>query len=58
MLEHTDYALSQIAHFLGFSSSSYFSQSFRRFTGQSPTDYRKQSRIADAEQTSKEQPSV
>lgn len=58
MLEHTDYALSQIAHFLGFSSSSYFSQSFRRFTGQSPTDYRKQSRISDAEQTSKEQPSV
>lgn len=58
MLEHTDYALSQIAHFLGFSSSSYFSQSFRRFTGQSPTDYRKQSRITDAEQTSKEQPSV
>lgn len=46
LLEHTDYALSQIAHFLGISSSSYFSQSFRRFTGQSPTEYRKQVREA------------
>ena len=46
LLEHTDYALSQIAHFLGISSSSYFSQSFRRSTGQSPTEYRKQVREA------------
>lgn len=58
MLEHTDYALSQIAHFLGFSSSSYFSQSFRRFTGQSPTDYRKQSRTASAEHPSQESTSA
>lgn len=47
LLEHTDHNLSEIAHFLGFSSSSYFSQSFRRFTGQSPTDYRKTSRCTD-----------
>lgn len=46
LLEHTDYALSQIAHFLGISSSNYFSQSFRRSTGQSPTEYRKQVREA------------
>lgn len=49
MLEHTDYALSQIAHLLGFSSASYFSQSFRRFTGQSPTEYRKQHRLTEGE---------
>lgn len=58
MLEHTDYALSQIAHLLGFSSSSYFSQSFRRFTGQSPTDYRKQSRLASMEQSVEGPPST
>lgn len=51
MLENTDYSLSQIAHILGFSSSSYFSQSFRRLTSQSPTEYRKQRRFCIEEAT-------
>lgn len=42
MLENTDYSLSQIAHLLGFSSPSYFSQRFRRAQGISPAAYRKQ----------------
>jgi len=36
MLEHTSYSLSQIAHSIGFSSPSYFSQSFRKAEGLSP----------------------
>ena len=48
MLENTDHTLSQIAHMLGFSSPSYFSQSFRRITKQSPMEYRKKSRAARA----------
>ena len=46
LLENTDYSLSQISHLLGFSSPSYFSQSFRRLTSQSPMEYRKQCRLA------------
>ena len=34
-------SLSQISQVLGFSSASYFSQSFRRSEGMSPIDYRK-----------------
>ena len=41
LLAETDLSLSQIATVLGFSSSSYFSQSFRNAEGTSPTDYRK-----------------
>lgn len=48
LLENTDHTLSQIAHLLGFSSPSYFSQSFRRITKQSPMEYRKKSRAARA----------
>ncbi len=48
LLENTDYSLSQISHVLGFSSPSYFSQSFRRLMGQSPMEYRKQYRAAQA----------
>ena len=36
--------MSQISHMLGFSSPSYFSQSFRRLEGMSPMEYRKTSR--------------
>lgn len=46
LLENTDYSLSRISHVLGFSSPSYFSQSFRRLMGQSPLEYRKQYRAA------------
>lgn len=41
LLAQTDLSLSQIATVLGFSSSSYFSQSFRKAAGISPMEYRK-----------------
>lgn len=41
LLRETDMSLSQIARVLGFSSASYFSQSFRRAEGMSPFEYRK-----------------
>ena len=41
LLRETDMSLSQIARVLGFSSASYFSQSFRRAEGISPMEYRK-----------------
>lgn len=44
LLGHTNHSLSHIAHILGFSSPSYFSQSFRRIEQQSPMDYRKAQR--------------
>ena len=42
LLRETDMSMSQIARILGFSSASYFSQSFRRAEGISPMEYRKQ----------------
>ncbi len=44
LLKETDMSLSQISQILGFSSASYFSQSFHRATGSSPMAYRKESR--------------
>ncbi len=44
LLAETDHSLSQIAQILGFSSLSYFSQSFRRLEGISPMEYRKRNR--------------
>ena len=41
LLAETDHTLSQIAQILGFSSLSYFSQSFRRIEGMSPMEYRR-----------------
>ena len=41
LLRETDMSLSQIARILGFSSASYFSQSFRRAEGKSPIAFRK-----------------
>ena len=41
LLTETDLSLSQIAGILGFSSASYFSQSFRKAEGISPVEYRK-----------------
>lgn len=41
LLAETDHSLSQISHMLGFSSPSYFSQSFRKLEGVSPIEYRK-----------------
>lgn len=44
LLSKTRLSLSQISGMLGFSSPSYFSQSFRRIQGISPMEYRKQSK--------------
>lgn len=44
LLRQTDMSLSQIAHVLGFSSSSYFSQIFRKSKGMSPSEYRRAAR--------------
>ena len=41
LLKETNMSLSEIAQVLGFSSASYFSQSFRRSEGTSPIEYRK-----------------
>ncbi len=40
LLEDTDYSISQISQFVGFSSPSYFSQCFNRVEGISPRGYR------------------
>lgn len=44
LLAETDHPLARISHMLGFSSPSYFSQSFRRLRGMSPMEYRRQKR--------------
>lgn len=44
LLESTNYPVTKIAEIIGFSSQSYFSQTFRRMTGTSPNAYRKQKR--------------
>ncbi|MCI5563975.1 MULTISPECIES: AraC family transcriptional regulator [Intestinimonas] len=51
LLSTTDHSLSQIAHMLGFSSPSYFSQSFRKLSGMSPMEYRKQQRSGSRSQS-------
>ena len=48
LLSDTDHSLSQISHMLGFSSPSYFSQSFRKLEGISPMEYRRQSKLQRA----------
>lgn len=46
LLAETDLSLSQIAHVLGFSSPSYFSQTFRNSEGMSPTEYRRANQVS------------
>ncbi|MEG2420999.1 MAG: AraC family transcriptional regulator [Oscillospiraceae bacterium] len=46
LLAETDHSLSQISHALGFSSPSYFSQSFRKLQQTSPMEYRRSQRTA------------
>ena len=41
LLKNDDYTLALISRMLGFSSPSYFSQTFKRITGISPNEYRK-----------------
>lgn len=49
LLRQTDMSLSQIAHVLGFSSSSYFSQIFRKSRGMSPSEFRRQAKAGGTE---------
>lgn len=52
LLRETDLSLAQICRMLGFSSGSYFSQSFCKAVGMAPMEYRKRCREqADAPQT-------
>lgn len=41
LLNTTNFKTYEIAHLVGFSNPHYFSISFRKYTGKSPTDYRK-----------------
>jgi len=41
LLTNTNYSLSSISHIVGFSSPSYFTQTFKRITNVSPQTYRK-----------------
>lgn len=38
-LEHTDYSISQIAEFTGFSSQNYFARTFKKYVGVSPKKF-------------------
>lgn len=42
LLKNTNHSLLEISNIIGFSSQSYFSQSFRKNTGMSPNNYRKE----------------
>jgi len=42
MLDNTDYTIAQIAEAVGYDNSMYFSRIFKKHTGMSPTDYRKE----------------
>ncbi|WP_445661472.1 helix-turn-helix domain-containing protein [Bacillus sp. FSL K6-3431] len=44
LLETTDYKIADIAEMTGFSSQSFFAQSFKRITSQTPSMYRKETR--------------
>ena len=45
LLTQTDYSIAEIAASTGFASQSYFSQIFKKFTGISPNQYRKQNAV-------------
>ena len=44
-LENTDMTVTEIAHTVGFSSSSYYAETFRKWYGSSPSEYRKAKRL-------------
>ena len=41
LLRYTDKTATMIGSYLGFSSQSHFSRVFRKYTGQTPAEYRK-----------------
>lgn len=45
LLAQTDYSISEIGLMVGFSSASYFSQSFNRIEGLSPKEYRRRAKV-------------
>lgn len=47
LLETTNYSISQISNLIGFSSQSYFSQSFKKNTNQTPNEYRKSTKVVE-----------
>lgn len=47
LLRNTDHAISEIAFAVGFEEPSYFNRCFRKATGTTPTDWRKQGNRAD-----------
>ncbi|MDC7125584.1 MAG: AraC family transcriptional regulator, partial [Spirochaetales bacterium] len=47
LLKYSDFTISAISDFLGFSSQSHFGQHVKRFTGLSPSEYRKKNKIVD-----------
>lgn len=47
LLKNDDYTLSVISRMLGFSSPSYFTQTFKKIVGTSPNQYRKTSRMEE-----------
>jgi AraC-like DNA-binding protein len=47
-LAQTDTTITQLAHSLGFSSSQYFATVFRRFTGDTPTTYKRKQQNSSA----------
>ncbi|MGN0335297.1 MAG: helix-turn-helix domain-containing protein [Lachnospiraceae bacterium] len=47
LLKNDDYGLSLISRMLGFSSPSYFSQTFKKATGVTPNEYRKKHRLGN-----------
>ncbi len=44
-LENTDMTVTEIAHTVGFSSSSYYAETFRKWYDSSPSEYRKAKRV-------------
>ena len=45
LLETTDYNIANISGMIGFSSQSYFTQTFRRHLNETPSEYRKRMRM-------------
>ncbi len=47
LLETTEYSITQVAEIAGYNSNSYFSQIFKRRTGQTPSHYRKTNKAVE-----------